>query len=398
MDLLQEYASDSSATADGNSAPAKSRGNATDSAFSAPAPAQNNAEGPDAAKPVAQEVSGNFNNKSGTSTSVGKPHRVCAACKETKNRDEYSKNQWNKSHGKGPCKPCVGAPERPPRPAAAKRQKLNPQRDQTKRSVDDVRIRVKLGTQWLPFVIDKKKTVNDLKQLVCGDYFAGGMDPRYCHFRNYHSFRRLMTSSTLEHCLAGTWASREPSLDLLGRRHQTNLDLVQYLFRTDYLVDIFRNSCPFRTISHPSDIHDLVGNYDIIYADERSINLEAIPGLRMEIRPRGTDHIEGSVFGRCLSLFQSDRDYITFNTDTPWVSDNPDFDINDLTDEYPDKCQMVGIVKHEGDDETSLDYDSDEEIPDRHIGSIFVLKQRALVPRAGSVDVMIFLLRKVSDY
>ena len=34
--------------------------------------------------------------------------------------------------------------------------------------------------------------------------------------------------------------------------------------------------------------------------------------------------------------------------------------------------------------------------PDDNVGD--VLKQRALVPRAGSVDVMIFLLRKVSDY
>ena len=398
MDLLRtEYASDSSATTDGTPA-VKPSGNAQNSASSIPAPSQNHAKEPDEAKPAAQQLSGNSNNKSGTSTSVGNHHRICAACQESKSRDEYSKNQWSKSHCKSRCKTCVGAPERPPRPAAAKRQKLNTQRNhQTKRSPDDVRIQVKFGMQWFPFVINKKKTVSDLKQLVCGDYLAGGVDQRYCHFRMHHSCERLKTSSTLENYLRGTGVSSEPRLELMCRRHPTKLDFVKYLFTSGDLVEIFRHSCPFRCISHPSDIHDLVGTYDIIcdvnhLGASHDINLEAIPGLRMEIRPRGADHVEGSVFGRCLELSE-DRDYITFNTENPFGLNEEGqskvkFGVDYLTSENFGKCQMISVKRHEGDDETSFDYDSDEEDPNELKGSILVLKHRAFVPRSRVIRIV----------
>ena len=387
MDLLcEECASDSSATTDSNPA-VKPSGNAQDSVSSAPAAVQNQAEAPSEVKPAAQQLS----DKSGTSTSVGNHRRLCAACKESKSRDEYSKNQWSKPAGKGRCKPCVGAPARPPRPAAAKRQKLNPKRNQTMlRSPDDIKIQVKFGKLpfvTLPFVIDKKKTANDLKLLVCS---KNGLNPGYCHFVSCQTHRPLKSSFILEDCPLYRFAPRvpeEPSVELICQKHPSKLDHARYLFDTDSLAVMFRNSCPFRTIGHPNDIHDLVGNYDIIcdvdYYGRAShdINLEALPGLRMEIRPRGTDHIEGSVFGRCLGLFSSDRDYITFNTDTPYVSDKPEYDINSLTDEYSDNCQIICAIKHEFYDETSLDYDSDD--LDIHIGSIFVLKQKAFIPRSG---------------
>ena len=388
MDLLRaEYASDSSATTDGKPI-VEPDGNA-----SAPAAARNHAKEPDEAKPAAQQLSGGTHtHKSSPSTSVGNinNHRICAACKESKSRDEYSKNQWGKSGAVGRCRTCVESSQ-----PLAKRQKTVPPKKNPSppRDPNEIEVPVLLGPELIRLVIDRRKTVGDLKLLLSE---KRGLNPNCFHFCAI--FRALKSKSRLDGysqlMKPDKDKGRNDALRLVSGRHLTKADRVFYLFYVETMVAIFRSQSPLRSIRHPSDIHDIVGTYDIIchmghFCAEHEINLEALPLMRMEIRPRGTDHIEGTVFGKCFTL-SDDRDYIKFNTENSLGVDGDEdgpseaeFDIDEFSAANFMNCQLISAEAHEGDGETSLDYDSDEENPNLIKGSIMVLKHRAFVPRKG---------------
>ena len=390
MDLLRaEYASDSSATTDGTPA-VKRSGNAQDSASSAPAAAQNLPDAPNEAKPAAQQSSGNSNNKSGTSTSVGNNHRVCAACKKSKSRDEYSKNQWSKSAAVGLCKTCVESSQ-----PLAKRQKTGPPKKNPPppRDPNEIEVPILLGPELIRLIIDRRKTVGDLKLLLSE---TRGLNPSYFHFSAI--FRTVKSESRLDGYSQLTKPDkdkgRNDALRVVSGRHPTKAERVFYLFYVEMMVAIFRSQSPLRSIRHPSDIHDIVGTHDIVchmghFCAEHEINLEALPNLRMEIRPCGKDHIEGAVFGKCFAL-SDDRDYIKFNTENSLGLDGdedgpsePEFRIDEFAAANFMNSQLISAEAHEGDGETSLDYDSDKENPNLIKGSIMVLKHRAFVPRKG---------------
>ena len=386
MDLLRaEYASDSSATTDGKPI-AEPNGNALASAS-----AQMHAEEPNKAKSAAQQLSGGTN-KTSTSTSVGNHHRVCAACKEAKSRDQYSKNQWSKSADKGRCKTCIETSQ-----PLAKRQKIGPSKKNPPpppRDPNEIEVPILLGPELICLVIDRRKTIGDLKLLLSE---KRGFDPSYFHFCAI--FRALKSKSRLDGysqlMKPDKDKGRNDALRLVSGRHLTKADRVFYLFYVETMVAIFKSQSPLRSIRHPRDIHDIVGTYDIIchmghFCADHEIDLEALPNLRMEIWPRGKDHIEGTVFGKCFTL-SDDRDYIKFNTENSLGVDGDEdgpseaeFRIDEFAAANFMNCQLISAESHEGDGETSLDYDSDEENPNLIKGSIMVLKHRAFVPRNGA--------------
>jgi len=268
----------------------------------------------------------------------GSGYRTCAACQKSKPREDFGKKQLKKSADLGRCKSCIQhnlavrpkrAPSAPtgwlkkPSPKEstkpeAKRQKKN---EEPKQNPDDLKVILHFipGSERHTICVDRRKTVEDLKLIVCKKFPSRGLNPNYFFFTTRPRHDRLRNKTRLEHCIPS--ATKEMGVTLVDRRVPRRLDRVHYSVS---LVALMRYQNPYQNIRHPSDIRHLVGKYDILctsgpigHTDSFSNgpcygrNLEALPGCRIEIRNRGTDHIEGSIFG-CLGL--SDKAYFTFNT------------------------------------------------------------------------------------
>ena len=423
MDLLREaYGSDSSASSGHHDDDTKMSASKPPARPAGAPPAQQRNEQPgvsstSAAEPVPDgKPAGSSNNKSSAkSSSMEKSGngRTCMACHVLKNRDCFSKNQWNKPVNRCRCKSCVeqNCEIRPQRESSAptgwikksvrkaseppaKKQKISPQWDP-----EDVEVVAMSGSHRYTVVINRNKTVRELKVMMSEE--MPGLPLNYFHFT--FVFKRLLSKRPIKDYLK--FASKNGDKTILKlmldfRRPPRRVDLARYFVSSEDLVDVFQHQKPFRCIRHSSDIRDLAGKYDVICKLERSGNiyersLERLSDAKMDIRHRGTDHIEGTIFG-CMGL--DERDYATFHTENALGLDDNDvsqveFSIDKLSSANLMQNHFISIEKHEGDNAASFDYDSDEVNPNLLKGSVLVLEKQAFVPRTG-IDIENFTAEK----
>ena len=419
MDLLREaYGSDSSASAGHHDDDTRINASKPSALPPGAPPAQQrnelsgvsstSAAEPEPAPDGKPAGSGTGNDKSSAKSSSMEEsgnYRTCVACHATRSRDNFSKNQWNKPIHRRRCMSCVEQnceirPQREsPAPTGwikksdgkvseppAKKQKRSPMWDP-----EDVEVDASIlgSSRRYAVVINRNETVRELKIMMSEE--IPRLPLNYFHFTFF--YKRLLSKRPIKEYLK--YARKEGDKTILKvilncRRPPRRVDLARYFVSSEDLVDVFQHQEPFRCIRHSSDIRDLIGKYDVICKMDSGgglyeRDLQRFSDAKMEIRHRGTDHIEGTIFG-CMDL--DERDYATFHTENTLGLDGDgvsqvEFSIDKFSSANLMHNHFISIEKHEGDNAASFDYDSDEVNPNLLRGSVLVLEKQAFVPRAG---------------